>query len=136
MWAVSSDRQGGVMPTAVEDIVRQFIDGLNKRDVEGMIATFAPDAEVHFPGLETTDVAGFRQFLEQAAAAIRDHRLEEKEIFVTDYGAAVRWTYDATTIAGRTAHCEGVDSWVVKDGKATWFGLYGDLSPLLAALQG
>ena len=107
------------MPTAVEDIVRQFIDALNKRDVDGMITTFAPDAEVRFPGLETTDLSGFRQFLDQAAAALSDNRLEEKEIFVTEYGAAVRWTYDATTNAGRTAHCEGVDCWLVKDGKAT-----------------
>jgi ketosteroid isomerase-like protein len=124
------------MPTAVEDVVRGFIDALNKLDVDGMIATFAPDAEVRFPGLATTDLAGFRQFLEQAAGAVRDNRMEEKELFATEYGAAVRWIYDATTKAGRTARCEGVDSWLVKDGKATSLAVYGDVTPLLAALQG
>jgi ketosteroid isomerase-like protein len=124
------------MPTAVEDVVRGFIDALNKRDIDAMMATFAPDAEVRFPGLETTDLVGFRQFLDQAAEALRDNRMEEKELFVTEYGAAVRWTYDATTKAGRTAHCEGVDSWLVKDGKATSLAVYGDVTPLLAALQG
>jgi SnoaL-like domain len=125
------------MPTAVERVVRRYMDSLNQLDVDGMMSTFASDAVVHFPGLDKTDVDSFRQLLNQLGDALSESHVEEKEIFLTEYGAAVRWGYDATTKAGRHAHGEGVNSWIVgSDGKATAFALYGDVTPLLAALEG
>jgi hypothetical protein len=58
-------------------------------------------------------------------------------MFATEHGVAARWSFEATTKAGRTARCEGIDSWVVgPDGRVQALDVYYDLSPLHEALQG
>ncbi len=121
----------------IEGSVRHFVDGLNAMDVDAMLSIFATDATVSYPGLGTTDVDTFGQFLRQAFSAAESNHLEEKEIFVTSYGAASRWSFDATAKNGRSAHVDGIDSWVFgADGKVDAFAVFGDVTPLMEALAG
>ena len=125
------------MAVEVEKSVRQFVDGLNAMDVDAMLSIFAPDATVSYPGLGTSNVEAFRQFLGQAFEGASSSHLEQKEIFVTEYGAASRWSFDATAKTGRSAHVEGIDSWVFgDDGKVNAFAVFADVTPLVEALAG
>jgi ketosteroid isomerase-like protein len=123
------------MAVEVEKSVRQFVDGLNAMDVDAMLSIFAPDATVSYPGLGTSNVEAFRQFLGQAFEGVSSTHLEENEIFVTEFGAGSRWTFDATAKTGRSAHVEGIDSWVFgADGKVKAFAVFADVTPLVEAL--
>lgn len=124
------------MSTRAEKVARQYVDGLNALDIDAVIALFASDAVVRYPGLGATDVPGFRSYLEQVAAALTSIHLEEKEMFATENGAAARWSLDVTVPSGRTAHCEGIDSWVVgEDDKIHVLDAVYDPTPLLQAVS-
>jgi ketosteroid isomerase-like protein len=58
-----------------------------------------------------------------------------REVFETDHGVAARWTFTAETRDGRTATCNGIDSWRIGDeGKITAIDVYYDPAPLAQAL--
>lgn len=117
--------------------VRQYLDGLNALDIDRVVDAFDPDAVIHYPGAEVMGPKGFRTYLEYVTSVLSAFHIEDKEIFHTQHGVSARWTFEATTKAGRTARCEGIDSWVLgADGKILNMDVYYDPSPLLAALQG
>ncbi len=121
----------------IEKSIHRFADALNALDIESTLSVFADEAVIRFPGAGTLDVEGFRRLLLQIAGGVASNHLQEKELFVNEYGAAVIYAYDATTKSGRTAHVEGVDAWVFgADGKATDLTVYGDVTPLLEAVSG
>jgi hypothetical protein len=56
-------------------------------------------------------------------------------VFETEHGVAARWTFTATTSGGRTARCDGIDSWRIgDDGTITSVDVYYDPSPVVEAL--
>jgi len=119
-------------PTAV----RRYLDGLNALDPAAAEAAFAPNAVIHYPGMPPMSRDAFRAYLDQVKAALRGFEIREQETFVTEHGAAARWSFEATTKAGRTARCEGIDSWVIgPDGTIQEMDVYYDPAPLLRALQ-
>lgn len=125
------------MSTVVEKAARAYLEGLNALDVDQVIDAIAPDAVIRYPGLGIADRSGFRAYLEQVAAILSAFKIEAKEMFATENGVAARWAFDATLSSGRSAHCEGIDSWVVdSDGKIQVLDVYYDPTPLQEALAG
>jgi len=123
--------------TQAEKVARQYLDGLNALDVDAVIAVFSSDAVIRYPGLGVTDREGFRAYLGQATSVLSAFRIDDHELFSTDQGAAAHWSFDAKLNNGRSARCEGIDSWVVSpDGRIQVMDVYYDPSPLQAALQG
>lgn len=117
--------------------VRQYLDGLNALDIDRVIDAFDPDAVIRYPGLEVMGPKGFRGYLEHVVSVLSAFHIEDKEMFSSQHGVGARWTFDATTKAGRVARCEGIDSWALgTDGKIQNLDVYYDPSPLLQALQG
>jgi hypothetical protein len=49
----------------VQKAARQYLDGLNALDVDSVVAVFASNAVIRYPGMEPTDPEGFRRYLEQ-----------------------------------------------------------------------
>lgn len=125
------------MAAADESAMRQYLDGLNTLDVDRVIDSFASDAVIRYPGLGATDASGFRGYLEQVAGLLESFQIEEKETFSTENGVAARWAFDANFKSGRSAHCEGIDSWVIgDDSKIHALDVYYDPTPLQEAASG
>jgi hypothetical protein len=119
----------------IEQSVHAFTEAMNAQDVDSMLSVFADDAVIRFPGAGTLDLAGFRGLLVQVGDQLASNLLEEKQLFINEYGAAVVFGYDVVTKSGRTAHVDGVDAWVFgADGRAVDFTVYGDVSPLMQAV--
>lgn len=125
------------METAEPSAMRQYLDGLNALDADMVCDAFASDAVIRYPGLGATDVSGFRSYLQQVAILLDSFRIEERETFSTENGVAARWAFDANFKSGHTAHCEGIDSWVIgEDLKIHVLDVYYDPTPLRQALSG
>lgn len=123
------------LPSVGESAARQYLDGLNALDVDQIIDAISPDAVIRYPGLGVTDRHAFRAYVEQVVAILSKFEIEDQEMFTTENGVAARWSFDATLRSGRTAHCEGIDSWVVgQDGKIEVLDVYYDPTPLREAL--
>lgn len=59
------------------------------------------------------------------------------ETFSTENGVAARWAFDVNFKSGRSAQCEGIDSWVIgEDSKIHALDVYYDPTPLQQALAG
>ncbi len=124
-------------PAEVQKAVCQYRDGLNALDADIAVAAFASNAVIRYPGMEPTDREGFRRYLEQVKSVLSAFHIDFKEMFPTEHGVAARWSCEATTKAGRTVRCEGIDSWIVGPaGTVQAMDVYYDPTPLQEALQG
>jgi steroid delta-isomerase len=122
--------------SSTQEAVRRYVDGLNALDPDLAVSAYSPDAVIRYPGQPPMGVDGFRAYLEQVKAALAGLEFAPREVFETEHGVAARWTFTATTKTGRTATCDGIDSWVIgSDGTIDSVDVYYDPSPLLKALQ-
>jgi ketosteroid isomerase-like protein len=77
----------------------------------------------------------FRARLQQLASTLSTLEFMTHGVFETKQGVAARWTFTATTKGGRSATCDGSDSWRISDdGTITSVDVYDDPSPLVEAL--
>jgi steroid Delta-isomerase len=115
--------------------VQRYIEGLNALDPALALSEYAADAVIRYPGQPEMGVDDFRSYLEGVKAALTDLEIAPSEHFETDHGVAARWQFTARTKTGRTATCDGIDSWVIgDDGKIRAVDVYYDPSPLVEAL--
>jgi hypothetical protein len=80
------------------------------------VSAYAPTAVIRYPGRTPMGVDEFRAHLEQVKMALADLQIAPREHFATEHGVAAAWTFKATTKAGRTVTCDGIDSWVIGPG--------------------
>ena len=118
------------------EAVRRYLDGLNALDPDLAVSAYAPTAVIRYPGQAPMGVDEFRAYLEQVKMALADLQIAPREHHETEHGVAAAWTFTATTKAGRTVTCDGIDSWVIgPDGTIDSADVYYDPSPLLQALR-
>ena len=73
--------------------------------------------------------------LSPKSSPLKSMEFTTREVFETDHGVGARWTFTAETHAGKTASCDGIDSWRIgTDGSITAIDVYYDPSPLIEAL--
>jgi ketosteroid isomerase-like protein len=115
--------------------VATYLDGLNSLDADLALSRFSADAVVHYPGKPEMSKDAFRDSLAEVFTALKSMEFTTREVFETDHGVAARWTFTAETREGRTATCDGIDSWRVSDeGTVSAIDVYYDPSPLAQAL--
>jgi SnoaL-like domain len=123
--------------TTTNAAVRRYIEGLNMLDPDAAVSGCAANATIRYPGSPPMGREEFRSYLDGVRAALDSLEFVPHEVFETEHSVAARWTFTATTKAGRTAICHGIDSWVLgTDGTIQSVDICYDPSPLLAALQG
>ena len=119
-----------------QEAVRRDLDGLNALDPDLAVSACAPTAVIRYPGQAPMGVDEFRAYLEQVKTALADLQIAPREHFETEHGVAAAWSFTATTKAGRTVTCDGIDSWVIgAGGKIESVDVYYDPAPLVEALQ-
>ena len=117
------------------DAVARYVEGLNRLDPDRALSRFAPDAVVRYPGKPAMSTHGFRDSLAEVFSALASMEFTTREVFETDHGVAARWTFTAETHKGRTATCDGIDSWRVgSEGTITAIDVYYDPAPLAQAI--
>jgi ketosteroid isomerase-like protein len=115
--------------------VATYLDGLNSLDADLALSRFSADAIVHYPGKPEMSKDAFRDSFAEVFTALKSMEFTTREVFETDHGVAARWTFTAETREGRTATCDGIDSWRVSDeGTVSAIDVYYDPSPLAQAL--
>jgi ketosteroid isomerase-like protein len=118
------------------EAVRRYLDGLNALDPGLAVSAYAPTAVIRYPGQAPMGVDEFRAYLEQVKMALADLQIAPREHFETEHGVAAAWTFRATTKAGRTVTCDGIDSWVIgPGGKIESVDVFYDPAPLVEALR-
>jgi hypothetical protein len=122
--------------STTHEAVRRYLDGLNALDPDLAVSAFAPTAVIRYPGQAPMGVDDFRAYLAQVKNALADLQISPREQFETEHGVAAAWTLRATTRAGRTVTCDGIDNWVIgPSGKIETVDVCYDPAPLLEALR-
>jgi ketosteroid isomerase-like protein len=115
------------------EAVRRYLDGLNALDPGLVVSAYTPTAVIRRAPM---GVAEFRAYLEQVKIALADLQIAPREHFETEHGVAAAWTLRATTKAGRTVTCDGIDSWLIgPGGKIESVDVFYDPAPLVEALR-
>jgi limonene-1,2-epoxide hydrolase len=105
------------MTTALPSVVAAYLAAVNAFDLDGMIATFAPDAYVNDARREIRGIDAIRRWAEKEMAG--DHVTMEPLEVVDHYGETIvrsRYdgTYDKTNLPGELVMS---DYFTVRDGK-------------------
>jgi len=82
----------------VVEYQRTWVEALNRGDVAGADAAFAPDCVIHITGSPgpDLDLAGFKQMLAGFFAAFPDLRFTMEDQIVAGDKVAIRWTAEGT----------------------------------------
>ena len=122
-------------PANEQAAVATYLDGLNSLDADLALSRFSDDAVVHYPGKPEMSKDAFHASLAEVFSALKSMEFTTREVFETHHGVAARWTFTAETRGGRTATCDGIDSWRLDDkGTVSAIDVYYDPSPLAQAL--
>jgi SnoaL-like domain len=119
-----------------QEAVRRYLDGLNALDPDLAVSAYLPTAVIRYPGQAPMDLDEFGAYLGQVKMALADLKIAPREHYETEHGVAAAWTFTATTKAGRTVTCAGIDSWVIgPEGKIESVDVCYDPAPLVEALR-
>lgn len=115
-----------ITPATPTAVAATYFAALSARDVDAMVACWAPGGREHIRGqVDTTAPDGVRAYFEALFAAIPDLRLKVVAITVQRHRAVVRWTLDGTfaggpfggiEATGARVRLEGMDELTVRDG--------------------
>ena len=85
-------------PLEVVEYQRTWVEALNRGDVSGADATFAPDCVIHITGSPAPDLdlAGFKEMLAGFFRAFPDVRFTMEDQIVAGDKVAIRWTAEGT----------------------------------------
>jgi steroid delta-isomerase-like uncharacterized protein len=120
-----------------EQVARRYFAALAVRDLDAMLACWAPGGREHIRGLvDTTAPDGVRAFFASLFSAVPDFALRVEDLTVQSERAAVRWSATGT-FAGRAPfnglepngsrlELEGCDVLVVRDGLIQRNDAYSD----------
>jgi glyoxylase-like metal-dependent hydrolase (beta-lactamase superfamily II)/predicted ester cyclase len=108
-------------------IVRGYFEALARRDVEAMVACWAPGGREHIRGqVDAQAPEGVRRFFETVFQAVPDMRFRVDDLVAQNDRVAVRWTATGTFSGfvplngiepnGAPVELEGLDLLVVEDG--------------------
>jgi ketosteroid isomerase-like protein len=141
----SSDAQGAwhaapPMPSSPNvALVQRAYDAFTRRDVEGLVATCAPDVEFHLPTAQLTRVGlpyrghdGVRTYMRDAARVWSELRLEPREFheggdLVVAIGRVYAWG------AGRVVDTPAGWVWHIRDGLVARVDVYESADQALEA---
>lgn len=103
-------------------VIEQFNDALNRRDVETMMALMTGDCvfENTYPAPDGTRLEGqtrVRAFWEEFFAAAAEIELEIEEVFASGERGVMRWVYRWTDGEAQPGHVRGVDIYWVRNGQ-------------------
>ncbi|GIK39984.1 MAG: hypothetical protein BroJett011_38170 [Chloroflexota bacterium] len=110
------------LSAATLQVIEQFNEALNRRDIETMMAFMTSDCvfENTYPAPDGTRLEGqtrVRAFWEEFFVAAAETELELEEIFASGERGVMRWVYRWTDRAGRPGHIRGVDVYRVRNGQ-------------------
>lgn len=105
-------------------IVIQFNDALNRRDVDAMMRCMSPDCvfENTAPAPDGTRYEGqsaVRSFWETFFASSTQATIEIEEIFGLENRCVMLWTYRWIDREGQPGHIRGVDIYTLRNGLIT-----------------
>lgn len=106
---------------AIETVVQEFNQALNRRDVDAMMRRMTPDCvfENTYPppdGTRYEGQAAVRAFWAAFFRSAAETRIETEEIFALGDRCVMRWTYHWRDPQGQTGHVRGVDVYRLRDG--------------------
>jgi steroid delta-isomerase-like uncharacterized protein len=107
---------------ATIELIQQFNDALNRRDLETMMALLTKDCifDNTYPAPDGTRYAGqasVRAFWEEFFAASTQIELAIEEIFAAGERGVMRWVYRWVSHNGQSGHVRGVDVYRVRHGQ-------------------
>ncbi|MFN8161036.1 MAG: ester cyclase [Solirubrobacterales bacterium] len=86
---------------STEELARNYFAGARRRDVDAMIANWAPGGVAHIYGMAELRVPdGYREYFENLFAAFPDFQFEVVEVVASESSAAVRWRATGTFTGG------------------------------------
>lgn len=105
----------------IEQLVLNFNDALNSRDLDGMMGRMTADCvfENTYPAPDGTRYEGqgaVRAFWQELFAGSVQSAIEPEEIFTAGDRVVLRWVYRWIDAAGQPGHVRGIDLYTVRDG--------------------
>lgn len=102
-------------------LILDFNDALNARDIEGMMGRMTVDCvfENTYPAPDGTRYEGqgaVRAFWQGFFASSAGSVIEPEEIFTAGDRVVLRWVYRWIDAAGQPGHVRGIDLYTVRDG--------------------
>ncbi len=114
-------------PVTAEDVAKRYFAAVTARDIEGMLACWAPGGRENIRGqMDGHAPDDVRAFFENLFSAVPDFTFKVESITAGDERAAVRWVAHGTfvngEVGGYVAHggpiqLEGIDELTIRDGQ-------------------
>ncbi|MFI5693826.1 SDR family oxidoreductase [Kribbella sp. NPDC051586] len=114
----------------VEEVARRYWHAEESRDVDRILAFFAPDAHWRGPGADLRGQAQIRTFYEQSAARFPGLTVRVGRVLGDDDEAAIEWSAVFTDPAGTTYDLDGVNIIRVENGRIASLTTHNDPSGL------
>ena len=130
------------MATAQKELVRHTMNELDRRNLEGVIDTYAPDARFHGFAPATLDINGYRQMMSALLDAFPDSRFSVDDIITEGDKVVARHHMEGTHQApfqgipatGQRVRIDAIAIFQVKHDKITGIWLSADFLGLMQQL--
>jgi steroid delta-isomerase-like uncharacterized protein len=123
-------------------IARDVFDALNRRDLDSVVAYYAPDCRFHGWPPQTMDVDGYKATMSALLAAFPDSRFSVDDVIAAGGKVAVRHSFQGSQQAefqgipatGRQVHVPAIVILDIRDGEVTEAWLNADFLGMLQQL--
>jgi steroid delta-isomerase len=124
-------------PDEVRRAVERYYAAVSARDIDAVVAMFAPDAVMRDPvgTPPATDAAARRQRYDGIALAFEAFAITPDRIVVTGDEAAAGWAAAGKARTGRAVTFDGISTFVFDaDGRISAMSAYWDVSAIITAM--
>jgi ketosteroid isomerase-like protein len=122
------------------EVIRRFVDAMNRHDVEGLAACYRPDARIIYPGREAQSPDTYAEGERNMLAAVPDYRIEPISLLGADDGhvlVELRMTgTQREDLGGRSFSITGAYVFRLADGLIVEERAYPDTAGLRRQLRG
>jgi ketosteroid isomerase-like protein len=122
------------------DVIRTFVDAMNRHDIDALAACYAPDAAINYPGRPARNVTDYANDERGMLTAVPNYAIEATSILEAEGGHVIlEITFRGTQredLGGRSFEATGAYIFRLANGKIVEERAYPDTAGLRKQLSG
>lgn len=121
------------------DLIRGFVEAMNRHDVDALAACYAPDARILYPGREPQEPRGYADSERAMLANVPDYHIQATSLLEAEDGhVLLELTMGGTQredLGGKSFSMTGAYIFRIQDGKIVEERAYPDMAGLRKQLS-
>lgn len=124
------------MKKSATEVVEAMVKYFNAHDLDSLYESITDDYRQSFNGVHGSEGREAARLADtRLYASFPDYRRVTLSLIADGYEVALEWRFLGTSITGKTVDCPMISRMCIVDGRISEARMYGDRTPIIAAMQ-